>query len=325
VLDATERDFNPVLDVRTESDGPHSNAKAKSGRRKRVWPTWTNLAQASTDDVRGKGVLVGVLDTGIDADHSEFKRTPIEFRYVPPSAIERSDSIRNVRGFDTDGHGTHVCWIIAGGRHGVARAVNLHVAAVIESETFRTSLWRTVYGLNWMFRLFTEPRNFDVPCVINLSLCFFEDLMEEQEVKDWKLILGRAIEDLDRKDALIVAAAGNRGSGFLGFPARFDNVVAVGAVDENLQIAPFSGGPTGDARRDIYGLGVDVHSAFERDRDGRSSFRPLNGTSMAAPYVAGIAASGARAPEVRKHLMDTAISGQSGVPVARFRYWNEAS
>lgn len=327
LLDATERDFHPILDVRTESDPARPGIVRRRRKGQGFWPDWTNLAPPAQEGVRGAGVLMGVLDTGVDADHAEFKRKPIEFRYIPPAAVERSDSMRNVRGFDTDGHGTHVCGIIAGKQRGIARDANLHVAAVIESETLRTSLWRTLYGLDWMFRSFSTHWTVNVPCVVNLSLCFFEDLMDAQEIRDWKLALSRPIEDLHRKDALIVAAAGNRGEGLLGFPAGFNNVLAVGAVDRELRVASFSGKPTGSARRDIYGLGVDIDSAFERDREGRSSYRPLNGTSMAAPYVAGVAAllratnPAARASEVRDHLLETAVKGEHGVPVARFEYW----
>jgi subtilisin family serine protease len=104
-------------------------------------------------------------------------------------------------------------------------------------------------------------------------------------------------------------------------------VLAVGAVDRNLQIAEFSGAPTPKARRDIYGIGVDVMSSIERDRQGKSYYLPLNGTSMAAPYVAGVAAllrstnPGASASDVRDHLLSTAIEGERGLPVARFHHW----
>ncbi|MBX9458610.1 MAG: S8 family serine peptidase [Rhizobium sp.] len=271
-------------------------------------------------------MLVGVLDTGIDADHAEFKSRQVEFRYFSPSALDGATP-RNVRGFDTDGHGTHVCGIIAGKRLGLASGVNLHVAAVIESETMRASLWRTVYGLDWMFRLFTREQFFNVPCVVNLSLCFFEDRMTAEEVEDWSLVLGRAIDDLNRKDALVVAAAGNRGKGLIGLPAKFHNVLAIGAVDSSGKVADFSGLPTAGARRDLYGYGVDIHSAFERSKDGLSHYMSLNGTSMAAPYVAGIASMlrqtnpGASARDVRDHLLASAIDVGNGVRIARFQHW----
>jgi serine protease AprX len=214
VIDATQDAFDAILDVRTQSDPTLVRQPDRVNKApKTPWPAWTGVKYANADSIRGNAVLVGVLDTGVDADHAELRQKKIEFRYVPPGAFEPTQGGRNVRGFDTDGHGTHVCGIVAGAHTGVAPDVNLHVAAVIESETLRASLWRTVYGLDWMFRLFTEKKFVNIPCVINLSLCFFEKSMEAAEVSDWKLILGRAIEDLHRKDALVIAAAGNLGKG----------------------------------------------------------------------------------------------------------------
>ncbi len=325
VLDAAHEDFDVVLDVRTDSDQPFLNEPTVRRGTRQAWPL-AAIGDAWDRNIRGTGVLVGVLDTGIDADHTEFKGKRVEFRYFPPSAVDGKSS-RNVRGFDTDGHGTHVCGIIAGKRYGLTRDVNLHVASVIESETLRASLWRTVYGLDWMFRLFIEQQYVNVPCVINLSLCFFDDQMTAEEVGDWRLVLGRAVEDLHRKDALVIAAAGNRGVGLIGFPANFDNVLAVGAVDAAGGVADFSGIPTPHARRDIYGYGVNVYSALERTNDGKSHFISMNGTSMAAPYVTGIASMlrqtrpGASAHEVRDHLLQTALDAGGGVRIARFVHW----
>ena len=330
VLDATSDQFDAVLDVRSPSDtgiSAHADRRPSKTRAHRLWPRASGVQEAWDLDIRGNGVIVGVLDTGIDADHVEFKQNRVEFRYVPPGMVETAGSLRNVRGFDTDGHGTHVCGIIAGKNVGLARDVDLHVASVIESETLRASLWRTVYGIDWMFRRFLEPQYVNRPCVVNLSLCFYEDMMSAADLADWKLVLSRAIDDLHDKDALVVAAAGNRGVGLLGFPAGFDGVLAVGAVDVHGRVPEFSGPPTKQARRDIYGYGVDIQSSVERDRDGKSFYVPSDGTSMAAPYVTGIAAMlrqtkpAATAMEVREHILATAQTGIDGVPIARFAHW----
>ena len=80
-----------------------------------------------------KGVLVGVLDTGCDADHVQFRQKRIDFCHVP--LHYESEKLREIRGFDISGHGTHVCGIIAGQHIGIAPEADLMVASVIESET----------------------------------------------------------------------------------------------------------------------------------------------------------------------------------------------
>src|SRR5262249_30883318 len=135
-----------------------------------LWPEESGISVAHRSGVRGSGVLVGILDTGCDADHLEFRKRRVEFRYVPFNPDRQN--MRAVRGFDITGHGTHVCGIISGRNVGVAPDVDLMVASVIESETIQTSLERIVMGLDWMLSRFDEPENLDKPTIISMSLGF---------------------------------------------------------------------------------------------------------------------------------------------------------
>jgi subtilisin family serine protease len=201
-----------------------------------------------------------------------------------------------VRGFDTDGHGTHCCGIVAGRNLGVAPEVSLYVASVIESETIFTSVTRVAAGLNWIFRQFTRPDNEHLPAVLSMSLGFPGQLagVPEQEWKQRLHTLRVLLRTLVQANVLPIVAIGNDGAGTFGYPGAFKQVLAVGAVGFDEAVASFSGSgqPPGEgvSKPDLVGYGVGVRSSIERDYSGESVYQRLNGTSMATPYVAGIAA-----------------------------------
>ncbi len=270
-------------------------------RRPRNQPTWhgaSGIADAHKNGIKGQGVLVGVLDTGCDADHIELRDKLIDFRYIPLDPT--SDVIRLCRGFDVDGHGTHVCGIIGGQHVGVAPQAELMVASVIESETLTTSLERVVIALNWMMARFQLEENLNKPTIINASLGFRSELIgsgqAEATLKGIQQILNTLVLDYD---VLPIVAIGNDGPGRMRAPAYFPETLSVGAVDHNLQPAAFSGGgrsPLADVTEpDLVGFGVDIFSSLERTPDNRSVYAITSGTSMAAPYVTGIAALAAAA------------------------------
>ncbi len=297
-----------------------------------LWPQSSGIASAHERGILGQGVLVGVLDTGCDADHAEFLDKVIDFRYVPLDP--NTDIMRACRGFDVDGHGTHVCGIIGGKQVGVAPAVDLMVASVIESETLRTSLERVVIALNWMMAQFQLEENLFKPTIINLSLGYRTEWVGETRVeaatKGIQQILTTLVHDYN---VLPIVAIGNDGPGQMRAPAWYPETLSVGAVDRQLAVTEFSGGGRSplltEVEPDIAGFGVDIYSSLERTIDGQSSYAIATGTSMAAPYVAGIAALAASADptlqgeKLRQHLLTNALPldappDRVGVGLARF-------
>jgi subtilisin family serine protease len=296
-----------------------------------AWPEVSGVAAARRAGLTGKGVLVGVLDTGVDADHAEFARKRIEFRYVPLDPAP--DGMRAVRGFDVHGHGTHVCGIIGGRTVGVAPGAELMVAAVIESETVRTSLERIVIALDWMLSQFRLEEHRDKPMIVSMSLGFREDWISAPAfhtvTEGMRLLLATLVHDFD---VLPVVAIGNDGPGQVRAPGYFTEALAVGAVDFEGGIWPYSGSglsPDGVAKPDLMGYGVDVVSSLERDIGRRSIYAPMSGTSMAAPYVTGIAAllaeahPGLQGEALRERLIRDALSleappERAGAGLARY-------
>jgi subtilisin family serine protease len=144
-----------------------------------------DLAHSSTRLVRsgvrtvqqtGRGVLVGVVDTGIDAEHPGFKtngKTRI-VDYFDQETEQRYDSAAIDAGKataspDTNGHGTHVAGIAAGNGGGSPAQTLLGVAPeadlAIVKTTFESA--HVVAGIEHIFKV-AEDRN--QPCVVNLSL-----------------------------------------------------------------------------------------------------------------------------------------------------------
>ncbi|MEU0373213.1 S8 family peptidase [Streptomyces sp. NPDC006283] len=204
----------------------------------------------------GQGVDAYVLDTGIDYGHSEFGGRAV-FGY---------DAIRDGRrGQDCHGHGTHVAGTVGGSTYGVAREVSLVSVRVLDCEGNGT-LSGIIAGMDWV------AANAEQPAVLNASLG-----------SDRSTAVNNAADALADSGVLPVVAAGNDAQNACNVsPASAERVVTVGATNAADQETGFSNYGSCLA---LYAPGTEIVSA----KMGGGSVAQ-NGTSMASPHVAGVAA-----------------------------------
>lgn len=291
----------------------------------------TGIEDAHRKGRRGAGVSIGVLDTGVDADHDEFRGKDIDFAYFP---LRYQQPRREVRGFDVAGHGSHVTSIIGGRTVGIAPDATLLVGGVIESESLATSASRVTRGLEWWLERFEAPENAGRPRIINLSLGFDRELIRSEQIRG----LEKGLHDrmtalrmvLERTafvgGSLVFAAMGNEGPKSAAYPALFEDVIGVGAVEGDLRTpAAFSGSAPRRKKPEFYGPGVSVLAAHERGVRGDHRYAIMSGTSMATPFCAAVAAliwearPGASADEVLQIMTADArsIRGVGRLPIVR--------
>jgi serine protease len=227
---------------------------------------------------KGQGVTVAVVDTGVDLEHPDLKAN-----LLPGYDFVDNDNIPQ----DQDGHGTHVAGIVAanGTVSGIAPEVKLLPVRSLSGQQ-NGSAFNVAQGILWAAGLLTTPTNPNPAKVINLSL----------GTPSYDSLLVDAVNQALEHGVIVVAATGNDG-GSIKYPAALPGVVSVTAL----------AGPT-TAYQPAYaskGLGLWL-TAFggdmsnDQDRNGtpdgilstglNGSYMLRNGTSMAAPQVAGLAA-----------------------------------
>ena len=221
--------------------------------------------------LRGKGVLVGHLDTGVDGRHPALKQAIglfAEFDFFGRQVLPEPAP------HDTEEHGTHTAGTIAGRtvgrRHfGVAPGANLASALVIEGGQV---VARVLGGMDWAVGQGVR--------VLSMSLGlrgFLNDFLPLTQI-------------LRSRGILPVFAVGNEGPGTSRSPGNYAEALSVGAMGRANHIAAFSSSqrfvrPVDPVVPDLVGPGVAVISA----RPG-GGFQAMDGTSMATPHIAGLGA-----------------------------------
>lgn len=253
------------LDGRVTADMAESNAQI-------------GTPEAWEAGLTGKGVTVAVLDSGVDAGHPDLAGRIAQSRsFIPGEEVA-----------DRHGHGTHVTSTVGGSgaasdgkEKGVAPGATLAVGKVLDDEGFGSES-EIIAGMEW------AARDVDAD-IVSMSL-------GSTEPSDGTDPMAEAVNTLSRETgALFVIAAGNTGApSSIGSPGAADAALTVGAVDSADQAAWFtSAGPRyGDnaLKPDLSAPGVGILAARSRLAEGSGDYTSMDGTSMATPHIAGVAA-----------------------------------
>ncbi len=244
--------------------------------------------QINADDVwngvpsyTGAGVVIAILDTGIDTKH-----------------IELQDSIIKTKSFkgnpkDSNGHGTHVSGIITG--NGVFEISNNYGYPSPNRATGVAPEAGIIVGK------VCAPRGCfysDIAAGIEWAVAEGADVISISiggspiggDNCDGDFIADKANWAVDNGVVVVVSSGNDYSSTGVSSPACGSKVIAVGAVDQSDTVADFSNsGPA----LDIVAPGVGVLSTYSCDAAGDCGsywYAWMSGTSMAAPHVAGAAA-----------------------------------
>lgn len=278
------------------------------------------LKQSETDKAweisTGKGVVVAVVDTGVDFTHPDIRDNILTQENKPGTDITTAArpsghmicynaAENNDKCMDNHGHGTHVAGIIAAiknnnrGIAGVAPEAKIMPVKVLDDRGYGTDDW-----ISQGIRYATD----NGANVINMSLGGYGS----------SPIISQAIDYASSKDVLVVVAAGNDAMDLnMFFPASNQKVITVGAANEKKQTTFFSNfgsglkvvAPGGGSVKspssgtiinswdDLIGGNPNINnvlslrsakSAIGGDLIVGDQYLRLAGTSMASPYVAGV-------------------------------------
>lgn len=201
---------------------------------------------------KGEGVVIGVLDTGVDKNHPELKGNVLSTRDFTAEGYGRINP-----------HASHVAGIIVGNKKitGVAPEAKIRDYKVLRSNGSGNSQ-AVARAINQAVR--------DGCDVLNLSLG--SDGLSPQ--------IKKAIESATERGVIVVCAAGNDGTD-IDYPAAFPETIAVAALDyrRNWIIADFSSPSIGKKVVDVSAPGVNVLSSIPNNRYARYSGTCLSGSS----------------------------------------------
>jgi len=208
----------------------------------------------------GKNTVIAIIDTGVQVNHPD----------LAGKVINGYDFVdRDWTPQDGNGHGTHCAGIAAAitnnGRGIAGAAPDAQILAVrVLNNSGSGTLAAVADGIRYAADYGAD--------VISLSLGGSSGATTLQQAVDYAW----------SKGAVVVAAAGNSGNTAPHYPAYYANAIAVASTDSNDNKSYFS---TYGSWVDVAAPGSSIISTYPT-----STYATLSGTSMATPYVAGVAA-----------------------------------
>ncbi|MBX7214467.1 MAG: S8 family serine peptidase [Thermoflexales bacterium] len=316
------RDYLPAPDPGSSAQGLAAIAARIADQTLAVNPpgdgasTW-GIARIRADEVQralgidGSGVVVANIDTGVDWTHPALQTRYRGYGVVSDHLhnwIDTTDGEAQYP-FDGHGHGTHTMGTIVGGEGiGVAPGARWMAARGLNSAGQGYDSW-LLAAMQFVLAPGGEPSY--APDIVSNSW---------GSTDGGSTTFADAIAALQAAGILVIFSAGNSGplAASVGSPGSNPGVPAIGATDSDDDVAWFSSrGPSlwDEIKPLVSAPGVGVISAFPG-----GVYRSFNGTSMAAPHVAGAAAlmlsaaPGLSGPAVLETLTRTAVPLSTTLP-----------
>ena len=207
----------------------------------------------------GQGITVGVIDSGAYS-HSELFGNLLQGHNYIDDTEDTTDFL---------GHGTFVSGLIAAQKNNVGIIGTAYRASVVPLKCFDTGVTTHVSMVCAAIYAAVDVYHCQI---INMSF----------GLKEYSNKLKAAIDYADDNGVLLVASVGNAGDDTVYYPAAFENVIGVGAIDQDGKLASFS-----QYNESVFLVAPGVGITGADTADG---YTTKSGTSFSTPIVAGIAA-----------------------------------
>lgn len=234
-----------------------------------------------------RGLRIGIIDTAVETQHPTFTGRSITTARIAPGKAPEQNS----------GHGTGILALLAGSSDsttpGLVPDAKFYAADIFFADAHGNAMSDSLS----LHRALLQMEAWNVQ-IVNLSLAGPPDSLVK-----------KTIRRLSRKGMMFVAAGGNEGpAAGPSYPAAFEDVIAVTAVDRSLRSYRYAN--RGDYI-DVAAPGVNIWTAAPKRKDGL-----LSGTSLAAPFVTSIVSAVYRSlpNKSRQDLLDRIATSDLGKP-----------